>query len=134
MTTATEKIRPTDLEAGDVFTQYGLAGEFATERVYRDGAIIVVVTDRGECCYSENVRDLVVVRKAEQGPKFYGLLARPYFPESTQPAGETVVENYRTDRQMHDGRKVHAVLRYDRALSADEVTFYALHEIADFEG
>lgn len=64
-----------------------------------------------------------------EGEHLYGLLARPYFPGSTQPAGEEVVENYRVDRKEHSGRRVHAVLKYDRKLSANEIQFYSLHVI-----
>lgn len=62
----------------------------------------------------------------------YGLLARPYLNGSTQPEGERLVENF--GYSVHDcqeiaGRKVHAVVEYDRPLYAFEVERYSLHPI-----
>ena len=66
----------------------------------------------------------------------YGLLARPYLSGSTQPTGEALVENFQdsgdifsSGREERSGRKVHAIIEYDRPLEAWEIQRYSLHPI-----
>lgn len=69
---------------------------------------------------------------------YYGLLARPYFPRSTQPPGEDVLAEFRDMFQKGTPRakrlpnsrvSVFAIVGYPKALSEEVVESYSLLEI-----
>ena len=66
---------------------------------------------------------------SDQTRHLYGLLARPYFPESTQPRGEVLVERFDSWTEV-DGRQVRAVVAYEDQLTDTEIRHYSLHPIS----